>query len=165
MGRPSSYTPEMGDKICDQLIEGMSLRKICLAEDMPSTSAVCRWLATNDTFREQYARAREAQAETLADEILDIADDGTNDWMADKEAEEGFRYNGDAVQRSRLRVDSRKWLAAKMLPKKYGDSATVRHADADGEKLKTDDVAIVTRLAALATAIQGRNDDAADDAG
>lgn len=121
MARPSRFSDEIADKICEMLIEGYSLRKICLGDEMPHAATVCRWLASNEAFREQYAQAREAQADTLADEILDIADDGTNDWMADKEAEDGFRYNGDAVQRSRLRVDSRKWLASKLKPKKYSE--------------------------------------------
>lgn len=116
MGRPSSFTDEIADAICDRLAEGESLRKICLSEDMPSKATVFRWLGQNEIFRDQYARAREAQADTMADEILDIADDGSNDFMG-----EDGKYNGDAVQRSKLRVDARKWLAAKMLPKKYGD--------------------------------------------
>lgn len=133
MARPSEFKPETANAICERLINGESLRKICLSDDMPSASTVCRWLATNAEFREQYAHARDAQADTLADEILDISDDGTNDWMADKEEEEGFRYNGDAVQRSRLRVDSRKWLAAKLAPKRYGERTTLEHTDPEGK--------------------------------
>jgi len=86
---------------------------------MPAVGSVCRWLAENDGFREQYARAREAQADTLADEILDIADDGTNDWMAREDG--SLEYNGDHIQRSRLRVDARKWIASKLKPKVYGE--------------------------------------------
>jgi uncharacterized transporter YbjL len=84
---------------------------------------VFRWLESNETFREQYARAREAQADTLADEILEISDDGSNDWMtrAGKDQELAWQLNGEHVQRSRLRVDSRKWFASKVAPKKYGD--------------------------------------------
>lgn len=96
---------------------------------MPAQATVFRWLADDRyaAFREQYARAREAQADALVDEMLDIADDGTNDWMADRESEDGFRYNGDAVQRSRLRIDARKWMAAKLQPKKYGEKLEVEH--------------------------------------
>lgn len=127
-GRPSDFTPETANAICERLIDGESLRKICLSEDMPSASTVCRWLSQNDAFREQYAHARAAQADTLADEILDIADDGSNDWMGEKEGETGVTYNGDAVQRSKLRIESRKWLAAKMAPKKYGDRIMQEHS-------------------------------------
>lgn len=92
---------------------------------MPSASTVFRWLSAQPAFQEQYALAREAQADTLFDEMLDIADDGSNDWMADKEEEDGFRYNGDAVQRSRLRIEARKWMAGKLRPKKYSDRQIV----------------------------------------
>lgn len=100
------------------------MRTICLSDDLPAVSTVCRWLAEHEDFREQYARAREAQADTLADEILDIADDGVNDWIEQHGSEGqpiGWEYNGDHIQRSKLRVDARKWIAAKLLPKKYGD--------------------------------------------
>ena len=123
-GRPSGFSPEIANRICEALIEGNSLRTICLANDMPSASMVCRWLAQNAEFREQYAHAREAQADTLTDEMLDIADNGVNDWMEKKNAAgevTGVEYNGDAVQRSKLRIDTRKWYASKLAPKKYGE--------------------------------------------
>ncbi|OZI26935.1 terminase [Bordetella genomosp. 9] len=82
-------------------------------------TTVMRWLADNAVFREQYARAREAQADKLAEEILSIADDGLNDTYVDDEGNK--RTDHDVVARSRLRVDARKWLASKMAPKKYGD--------------------------------------------
>lgn len=150
-GRPSDFTQEIADVICEKLADGESLRKICLGEDMPSKSAVFRWLLDRPDFRDQYARAREAQADAIADEILDIADDGSNDFMGEDE-----KYNGDAVQRSRLRVDARKWFAGKLAPKKYGDSTMVKHADADGEKLEMDDTARATRLAAIFAEIDQR---------
>jgi hypothetical protein len=119
-GRPNEYTPEVADRICDMLADGKSLRSICLLDDMPAQSTVCRWLAKDEEFRKQYAYAREVQADTLADEILDIADDGANDFMGEDE-----KYNGDAVQRSRLRVDARKWLAGKLKPKVYGEKQLI----------------------------------------
>jgi hypothetical protein len=127
MGRPSSYTPEMAAEICERLSEGQSLREICRADDMPGKSTVMRWLAERAEFRDQYARAREIQADHFADEILEIADDGTNDWVERKNAD-GSTYetiNQDHVQRSRLRIDARKWLMSKMVPKKYGDKQTL----------------------------------------
>lgn len=122
MAAPLPYTEAIGDKICERLINGESLRRICLDDGMPSPALVCKWLADpeNERFREQYAHARDAQADTLADEIIDIADDGSNDYMGEDE-----KYNGDAVQRSKLRVDARKWVAAKLKPKKYGDKLDV----------------------------------------
>lgn len=129
-GRPSEFTPEKANAICERLIDGESLRSICLDQDMPSASTVCRWLGQNEEFQKQYAHARNAQADTLADEILDIADDASNDWMERKDADDqstGWQLNGEHVRRSQLRIDSRKWLAAKMAPKKYGDKQEIEH--------------------------------------
>lgn len=123
-GRPSSFTPELADRICAELSEGRSLRTVCKAEDMPAVSTVFNWLRTKPEFLEQYTRAKEEAADALADEIQDIADDGTNDWMErlDKDSQgAGYVLNGEHVQRSRLRVEARKWIASKLKPKKYGD--------------------------------------------
>lgn len=126
-GRPSEFSDEVADRICDALADGRSLRSICCDADMPSQATVFRWLGDEryHSFREQYARAREAQADALFDETLDIADDSANDWMErrrqDGSVEEVF--NSENVQRARLRIDTRKWLAGKLAPKKYGDVA------------------------------------------
>lgn len=123
MAKPREFDQIIGDEICDRLTNGESLRKISCDEHMPAASTIYKWLTANKTFAEQYAHAREAQADTLADEILDIADDGSNDYM---EREDGsVEYNGDAVSRSKLRVDSRKWIASKLKPKKYGDKQLI----------------------------------------
>ena len=118
-GRPSSYTQEKADYICRELAEGRSLRKICEDEGMPSAGTVCRWLTESETFQQQYARAREAQADALFEQILDIADDGKNDTTIDDDG--NIRTDHDVIARSRLRVDARKWMAGKLRPKKYGD--------------------------------------------
>lgn len=118
MGRASEFTQEVADAICLRLIEGESLRTICKSEDMPAASTVFKWLSERPEFSEQYARAREAQADHLAEEILQIADDGENDTY---QTDNGLSVNHDVIQRSKLRVDARKWLAGKMAPKKYGD--------------------------------------------
>jgi hypothetical protein len=128
MGRPSSFTQEVAELICGRIADGESLRKICESADMPSKTTVMRWLAdeSQKAFRDQYARAREAQADHLAEEILEIADDGRNDTY---ETDSGTAVNQDVIARSRLRVDARKWLASKMAPKKYGDKLAIGGAD------------------------------------
>lgn len=139
MARPSTYSDEIASVICERIADGMSVRAICEAEDMPSKSTVFRWLADHSSFRDQYARAKEAQAEHLADEILDIADDGRNDWMI-RTLRGGIEVeveNTEVLSRSRLRVDARKWLLSKMLPKKYGDKLTQEHTGADGGPVET----------------------------
>jgi hypothetical protein len=121
--------------VCDRIAHGESLRQICGDENMPAASTVFVWLAEDDAFSEQYARAREAQADALFDDILGIADDGTNDWMERKNADGqniGWQENGEALRRSQLRIDARKWMAGKLKPKKYGDKAQmVVSGDAD----------------------------------
>lgn len=129
-GRPSSYTPEIVDRICAELACGKSLRSVCKADDMPGLETIFRWMREKPDFREQYAKAKSESADALVEEMLDIADDGRNDWMEvhDKDgACAGYKVNGEHVQRSRLRVDVRKWAASKLKPKKYGDSVDLNH--------------------------------------
>ena len=99
-GRPSDYTEELAEIICLRLAEGESLRSVCRDEGMPSKQAVLRWLARNDSFRAQYVRAKEEGAEAIAEELFDIADDGSNDWMEklDKDGEAiGYQLNGALI--------------------------------------------------------------------
>lgn len=112
IGRPSDFTQEIVDAICDKIADGQSLRTICAADDMPARSTVFKWLAdpARSSFVDQYARAREAQAEALFEDILDIADDGSNDYVT-KKRDDGSEYeafDSEHVQRSKLRVDARK---------------------------------------------------------
>ena len=129
MGRQSEYTEEAADIICEKIAtSSIGLKHICDNDDrLPVYQTVFRWLADpkNATFRDKYARAREAQAELLADEIIQISDDGTNDTQIN---EDGMLVtNYDNIQRSRLRVDARKWKASKLYPKKYGDRMEVEN--------------------------------------
>lgn len=128
MGRHSEYNTEMADRICERIANGESLKAICEEEGQPSKSTVFKWLNENEAFSDKYARAREAQADALFDDILSIADDGRNDWMERKDAEQenmGWRENGEALRRSQLRIDARKWMAGKLRPKKYGEKLDI----------------------------------------
>ena len=139
-GRPSDYCAETAEAICLRLAQGESLRAICRDDGMPATSTVLLWVIKHPKFSEQYTRAREAQADTLVDEILEISDDGSNDWMERKSDDGqaiGWSLNGEHVQRSRLRVDSRKWFASKVLPKKYGDRVQAEVSGPDGKPVET----------------------------
>ena len=109
-GRPSTFSPEIAAIICERLAEGESLRKITSDSDMPSMYTVYYWIGQQAEFANQYAHARADQADTLADEILHIAD-------TDPDA-----------SKARVRVDARKWVASKLKPKKYGD---FKHLDID----------------------------------
>jgi len=90
-----------------------------------SRHALMNWLGSHEDI---YAGAREARADKLAEDIITIADDTSRDTYIDENGKE--RTDSEVVARSRLRVDSRKWLASKMLPKKYGDKTTIA-GDAD----------------------------------
>lgn len=123
IGRPSIYTPELAARICHEIANGISLRKICDRPDMPNKDTILSWCGSNKEFSDQYARAREAQADYWADEIIDISDDSSQDEV-EKERPDGSTYmavDHEHINRSRLRVDTRKWLMARMAPKKYGD--------------------------------------------
>lgn len=138
VGRPMEYTQEKGDEICADLAMGMSLRSVCLKDNRPAISTVFRWLRTYPEFRKQYEEAKQESADAMAEEVLDIADDGTNDFIL-KDNGEGTTVNSEHIQRSRLRVDTRKWLMAKMKPKKYGDKLDVV---SDGEKLSSNTILV-----------------------
>ena len=123
-GRPTDYTPELADTICAKLAEGESMRSISREESMPCCSTLFLWLRTHKEFSEQYAKAKQESHNAWFEEIMDISDDGSNDWMErnNKDGEcIGYELNGEAIQRSRLRVDTRKWALSKLMPKKYGD--------------------------------------------
>lgn len=123
-GRPTKYSKELTSTLCERIALGASLRTVCKADDMPGMATVFSWLREYPEFQEQYARACEERTEAMSEDILDIADDGTNDWVemnGDENQKERYSFNGEALQRSRLRVDTRKWLMSKMKPKKYGD--------------------------------------------
>lgn len=123
--RPSSFSKKVANQICERLIAGESLRAICDSAGMPNKSTVFRWLDRHTEFRDQYARAREIQAEMMADELLSIADDASGDLT---KGESGHVGNSAAVHRSKLRVETRKWIASRLLPKKYGEKLEVGHS-------------------------------------
>lgn len=117
-GRPTDYTKDTADKICEKISGGLSLRAICAEDGMPARGTVYRWLIENADFQDQYARARDKQADYFAEEIIEIADS--------VEAESA------AVAKARLQVDARKWAASKIAPKKYGDKQEIDVKSSDG---------------------------------
>ena len=128
MGRHSQFTQEKADRLCELLIEGKSLRKA--AEEIGHMqSCVLKWLKDFPAFQDQYTKARQVGYLLLAEELLEISDDKSGDVI---ETENGPRMDGEFVARSRLRVDSRKWLLSKMLPKVFGDKVQQEVTGADG---------------------------------
>lgn len=135
VGRPTTYTKELADEICEGITLGYSVRTVCNPDPMPAISTFYKWLREHEEFSKQYARACEERTEAMSEDLLDIADDGSNDWMEIHKGDyHGWQVNGEAVQRSKLRADTRKWLMAKMKPKKYGDKLDLT---SDGKALPT----------------------------
>jgi hypothetical protein len=131
IGRPSAFTEEKAEEICRRIAAGESMRHICLLEGMPSQSMVYRWLDENKSFREQYAQAREKQADAFLDQIQEIAHDGRNDWEileCERTKQDRIVLHAEHVQRSRLRVDTLKWVMSKLAPKKYGERIDIEHS-------------------------------------
>jgi hypothetical protein len=118
----AKFSQELFDTICERIAQGESLRRICEDKDMPSVTAVNKWLAKDEgELVAQYARARESQADHFVDEIVGIAD------------------TAEDAQVARLQIDARKWVAGKMRPKKYGDKLDVT---SDGEKLEFPSISV-----------------------
>ncbi len=134
MGRPTLYSEELANLICERVSTStLGLARLCeLHQDLPCKDTINTWRYKYPEFSAQYARAKLFQADLLAEEMLDIADDGSNDWMetfGDDGESIGWKINGEHVQRSRLRIDTRKFLAAKLLPKQYGDKPDEKKTD------------------------------------
>lgn len=135
-GRASTFTKEKGEEICLKIIEGLSVRKICEEPGMPNQSTVYDWLLRDEIFAEQYARAREIQADNIFEEILEISDDSAQDTFVD--AEGNRKTDHEVVSRSRLRVDARKWMAGKLAPKKYSDKLISEISGPDGGPIQSE---------------------------
>jgi hypothetical protein len=118
IGRPTDYSDELAAHICTRIANGEALRQICMEEGMPVHSTVYLWLTKNPTFSDMYTRAREDQADTLADEIQAIADQMP---METTDKDGNTRFDPSYINWMRLRVDARKWTASKLKPRKYGD--------------------------------------------
>ena len=110
-GRPTKFTPELADTICERIASGRTLASVCRDDDMPHRETVAIWTVRHKEFSDKYADARRKLMDHWADEVSDIADRS--------------RETPGAVARDRLRVDSRKWLLSKLRPHQYGDRLTL----------------------------------------
>lgn len=136
MGRPTDYNSNLATKICEAVaITTDGLDKVCARNiGFPEASTIYKWRIKHPDFAQKYEDAKRNQAELLATEILKIADDDSQDTMIN-EMTGNVVQNSEFIARSRLRVDARKWIASKLLPKVYGDKVqnettiTVKHED------------------------------------
>ena len=143
------FNPEVAAEICRLMAEeGLSLRQICKRDDMPARSTVHKWLNEHPEFSDQYARAREQMLDSMAEEILEISDDSDEDTVIGEGG--NIKPNTEWINRARLRVDSRKWLLSKLLPKKYGDKQILDIGEDTLKRLPDD------KLQARITALLGR---------
>lgn len=128
MGRPSEYSDEIAALICTRIGCGESLKAMCAEPAMPVQSTVYKWLTIHGDFAEMYTRARETQADTLFDEIQMIADTPAvgEKTKKDKDGNVVEIMVGDMIEHRRLQIDARKWMAAKLRPKKYGDKLDLK---------------------------------------
>lgn len=130
-GRPSDYTQEIADEIINTISScSIGLRSLCNSnEHWPDVTTLFRWIQVNDEFHNRYIRAKELQAEYLASEILDIADDGTNDLMTIIKGNNEYEIeNKEVTNRSKLRVETRRWIVERLLPKQYGNLTKLEHS-------------------------------------
>lgn len=151
IGAPSIYTPELAHEICALMAQGHGVRAIGRMEGMPDAATIFRWAATKEDFREQYTQARELGMEQWAEQCLEIADDDSRDLQPYKLTrttkngsvieEEGVRSDNTATQRDRLKVDSRKWILAKLAPRKYGDKVLNEVSGPNGQAIVVNVVA------------------------
>lgn len=117
------YTYELAEAICNEVANGTSLKAICRVEGMPARSAVMGWMRDHEEFEILYTRAKEWSTEAMADDIMEIADNSSNDFIPDNYMQghtPGFRVDSEHINRSRLRVETRKYLMAQLKPRKYG---------------------------------------------
>ena len=129
MNRPPIYTPELAQEVLDRLIDGKSLRKICDEPGMPSRATVLRWLAADvDGFEAKYASARVAQLMGEADDLLEIADTPEFGTKEVSKATGLEITTGDMIEHRKLKISTRQWLLAKLVPKKYGDKQHIEHS-------------------------------------
>lgn len=120
-GRPSDYSLALIETICDRIAMGESLRRICEEDGMPHHITVIRWLAKHDDFASRYAHAREIQAQTFVDKMLDVAE-------SDPERNPlTGTIDPASVTHIRNRITTMQWLAMKLAPKKYGDKLDLNH--------------------------------------
>ncbi len=135
-----AYPESIRLEICERIAKGESMVSICASEGMPVTSVVYNWLTVDKEFSDRYTRAREQQAEHYLDEIIAISDDVSLDEIIDGEGNP--RTNHEAIQRSRLKVDTRKWAMSKLAPKKYGDKIQQEIVGANGGAIQVNTTAM-----------------------
>jgi hypothetical protein len=160
-GRPTDYSIELAEEICDTIASSSDgIKKLCRQhEHWPSHETIYRWLRRHEEFSDRYARAKRDQVQVLVDEIVDISDDTSNDDVHDDKTG-AVRPNNEWINRSRLRVDSRKWIACKLASKLYGEKIHNEHSGIDGKPIPITVEARFERIATILKQAGTRRDNA-----
>lgn len=135
-GRPTKYNLKLGQEICDAIASSSKgTKKLCAEHShWPCQDTLFTWLRTYPEFSEQYAQAKVCQIELLVDEILEISDDASQDQHVNELG--ALVSNPPAINRARLKVDTRKWLACKLVPKVYGNKIDIESNSSMSEELR-----------------------------
>lgn len=137
--RRTGYTPALGRAICKMMAMGLTIRRICARPFMPHERTVWAWIATpGHPFYQHYARARESYYLRMADDIVEIADDSSSDWKEEsrgKDAKPVKVVDREHLDRAKLRIETRKWLLSKVMPRLFGDQAEQGADDQPGAPL------------------------------
>ncbi len=138
VGKPTDYSPELAEQICLKVSTcTLGLKRLSEMYDwFPHRDTVYTWLLKHPEFADMYAQARRNQAQIFADEIIEISDNSALDSTVNDDGH--VVCDHEYIQRSRLRVDSRKWIACKLIPKVYGDKVTNELTGADGKPIQTE---------------------------
>lgn len=144
-GRPEVWTPEKRQEAIDKILGRIATSRDSIAtitendEELPSETTFFKWKREDEKLAQDYTRAKEDQADLIGEEMLDISDDSTNDYMERKNQDGetvGVQLNAEHVQRSKLRIETRKWLMGKLRPKKYGEFTRNEISGPEGKALQ-----------------------------
>lgn len=150
--RPTQYSFKLSEVICERMTQGQTTSEVVRDPAMPAWHTLAKWRREHEDFNRRYTIARQSCCELWVDEIIEIADDATNDYVMRVDAKGRARtvFDRESFERSRLRVDSRKWTASKLLRHVYGDKSEVEQRTPDGVNVKVEErnqlIDVIVRL-------------------
>lgn len=147
---PVFYSDELAEEILDSISDArVGIRKLCAANPhWPDAKTIMKWKRSYEDFGKRYARAKQDQIELIVDDIIEIADDKSGDVIIkkDRKGDDYEACDSEFVHRSRVRIDTRKWLAAKLLPRLYGDKIQIENLDPASDPAVKEAVAIANKI-------------------
>ncbi len=150
--RPTEYSYPLSEVICERMTNGMSTSEVLRDTAMPAWHVLARWRREHEDFNRRYMIARQSCCELWADEIIEISDDATNDYVTRRAANGRVMrvFDRESFERSRLRADNRKWVVSKLMRHVYGDKSEVDLRTPDGINVKVEErnalIELIVRL-------------------